>query len=181
MEYFAWLGPRPYNAYGIVEFDKVHFMDLGITRPSCDLKKSVIRRQISLPMGRLMAIINNGFLGLLPSRLGYHRSYRTSSDERQAGISGKFWGQSTPFLWCCLVLISDCKPDNDCPLKCAVQPDSINAVLCQPTAIKAPSIEQWKGFLFGFGRCMAQLFNVNVSTKVHRLMRHFGDHLFALV
>lgn len=61
---------------------------------------------------RLMALINDHYSDLIASdRFSIHRTFRTTLDESQAGISGKISRESAPFLWVLTTGISDNEPD----------------------------------------------------------------------
>lgn len=105
---FAVLGSAPFNMYKTISFDKLHVVDFGIIRQFCVLVNTVIRRHCYLPPERIMTIVNYRYNGLPQSaRLVYHRPFRTTQDESRDGISAKIRRQSAPFLWCCLMKVSD--------------------------------------------------------------------------
>lgn len=178
---FAGLGSPPHSLYHIVSYDKLHVLDLGLTRQFCDLAHEVIRSSNNLPLTRLMTIVNNRFSDLPPSaRLASHRPFRTSKQETQAGLSGKIRRDSVPFLWLCLLGVSTNYPDDDKLVQCALQLNAVNAFLCSGAALSNAQLIHWQEFLFTFCKTMVSLFKVDVSTKLHRTMRHVIDHVTSM-
>lgn len=41
---FAGLGPAPHHIYNMITFDRVHVLDLGLTRHLCDITNTVIQK-----------------------------------------------------------------------------------------------------------------------------------------
>lgn len=128
---FAGLGSTPCNLYRIVSFDKLHVVNMGITRQFCDLMHGVLQEASSLPLSRIMSIANERFLSLPRSaHLSSHLPFQTTQQGSQAGISGKIRRESVPFLWVCLMGLSNCEPDSDRLMQCALQLDYIISMLC---------------------------------------------------
>lgn len=97
---FAGLGSAPHNLYRIVAFDKLHVVDVSVTRLLSDHTHAIININGNLPLSLLMTIINDRFNGLPTSfRVAYHRPFRSNKDESQAVISGRMRRESVPFLW----------------------------------------------------------------------------------
>lgn len=46
---FAGLGSYPYHLYRFIDFDKLHVMDLGVTRILCDMTITSLHRNSSHP------------------------------------------------------------------------------------------------------------------------------------
>lgn len=180
---FDGLGSAPFLLYVTPSFDKLHVMDLGLIRMFSDLTNTVIQRDRPLPLTRLISILNNRYNDLPPSaRLTKFLPFRNNKDDSQAGISGKMRRQSAPFLWVCLMGISQKAPDEDPLLQCALQLDVMNQFLCDinkigTRQITESQVEKWQKFLFTVGSSMVDVFNVDVTTKLHRTMRHVKDHL----
>lgn len=170
---FAGLGAHPFKLYNVIEFHKLQVMDLGLIRQFCDLTSTVIRNHNFLPLTKLMTVLNDRYSSLPPSaRLPSHRPFRTSADDTQAGISGKIHRQTAPVLWCCIMWVTDHLPDSNPLLRCALKLYAVNKLLFNTASLDEDTISHWKGVLFEFGRSLAQTFNVDVSTKMHRLVSH---------
>lgn len=178
---FAGLGSPPHLLYNIVSFDKLHVIDLGITRQFCDLVNTVIQKHSNLPLSRLMAVLNDRYMSLpAQARLSTHRPFRSTQDDSQAGLSAKIRRQSAPFIWCVLMGVSSLSPDDDELLQCAFLLSTVNNFLCNPIELTEEDIDKWQSYLFDFGSQFASVFKVDISTKLHRVMRHFKNHLINL-
>lgn len=68
-------------------------------------------------------------------------------------------------------------PDSDPLLQCALQRGVVNSFLCKTTAQTYKEIKQWKQYVFNFGKNMDNCFQVDISTMLHRLMRHVNHQL----
>lgn len=178
---FAGLGSSPFNLYNVVSFEKLHVMDLVITRLFRDLVNTFIQHSIMWLLSKLMTIINDRFSYISPSvHLPAHRPFRTTTAESQVGISGKIRRLSAPFLWYCLMGVSYQIPDSGHLLFCVLKLDIVNSFLCVSVHRTEDSIIEWQNYLFSFGKYMASLFGVDITTKLHRIMRHVRDHIIML-
>ena len=131
---FAGLGSSPFHLYTAVSFDKLHVLDLGLTRLYCDHTNSVIRRISDLPVSRAISIANNRYSALPPSaRLSAHQPFRYADKDSQAGISAKIRRYSVPFLWICVIGLSSLPPDDDPLVQCALKLNVVNEFLCTPS------------------------------------------------
>lgn len=95
-------------------------------------------------------------------------------------LSGKIRRQSAPFLWCVLMGMSDKCPDEDNLLHCAFMLDKVNKLLCDPISMNEKQLDSLQSTLFDFGSTFAAVFRVDISTKLHRLMRHVKHHIVHL-
>lgn len=87
----------------------------------------MVKRGSNLPLLTLMTTIINRYSGLPPSdRFPANLPFRTSKKYSQAGISGELRRQSVPFLWCCVMGMSDIELDNDPIVKVALQLEVVN-------------------------------------------------------
>lgn len=145
------------------------------------MTKSFLQRASSLPLSRLMSIAKDRYFSLPYSAgLFLHRPFRSTQQDSQAGISGNIRRESVPFLWVCIMGLADFIPDPDPLLQCALRLDVVNDVLCTPSAWILSEINAWQRYVLEFSIWMAEVFNVHVSTKLHRLMRHVDHHLIHL-
>lgn len=181
---FDGLGSAPFLLFCIIVFDKLHVFDLGLIRNFTDMICLIIQKHNNqLPLTRLIAILNDRYVDLPPSaRLPGLRPFRLNSDDVQAGMSGKVRRLSAPFLWVCVMGVSDKDPDEDDVLQCALQLDRVNQFLCGTNEINVrhltlQDINDWQDFLFQFGRQMSTTFDMDVTTKMHRVMRHVKHQL----
>lgn len=95
-------------------FDKLHVFDLGIIRNFTDWTFLVIQQHNQLPLTLLVSILNERYAVIPPSaRLPYLLPFRLKSDDLHAGMSGKIRRLSAPFLWLCVLGVSDKDPDED--------------------------------------------------------------------
>lgn len=141
MASFTGLGLPRFILYCLISFDKLHLVDLGVTRQYCDLVNTVIREHTTRFVSRSMVILNDRIFPLpssawIPSRA----SFRTSAQDTQAGISGNIRHQCAPFLWCCVMGVSFHTPDADPLLQTALQLDSVNIFICNCAHLTADDI-----------------------------------------
>lgn len=115
----------------------------------------------------------------LPSaaRLHCHPQSRFTSNDSQAGISGKNRRMQATSLWVCLMGVTDKKPDKDPILQSALQLDIVNHFLCNYNGFHATAIAEREKFIFRFDAKPVDAFKLDVSTNVHRLMCHFNNQL----
>lgn len=76
------------------------------------------------------------------------------------------------------MVLSDCAPDEDILLKCALRLYATNDMLFEQSVWSSSDILNWQRYMFDFGLHMTYLFKVDVSTKLDRLMR---DHHLTLL
>lgn len=181
---FDGLGSLPFALFIIIVLDKLHVFDIGIIRNFTDWVCLVIQKHNNqLPLTRLISILNDRYTDIPPSaRLPHLRPFRLKIDDVQAGMSGKIRRLSAPFLWVCVMGVSDKNPDEDDLLQCALNLDKVNQFLCSANNISVrhltiAKINEWQEFIFDFGRQMSMTFDKDVTTKLHRLMRHVKDQL----
>lgn len=111
---FAGLSSSPFQLCRTVSFDKLHAVDLGVNRLFCDMSNSFLQRTSRLPFSRIIYTANNRSDKLPRSaRLSSHHPFGATTAESQAGISSKIRRQSVPFLWICLMGLSDQPTDSD--------------------------------------------------------------------
>lgn len=72
------------------------------------------------------------------------------------------------------------QPDDDELVQCALRLDIVSHVLCQYSKWTEQDIRRWQNYFFQFGLLMSRTFRVDVSTKLHRFMRHVDTHLVHL-
>lgn len=76
--------------------------------------------------------------------------------------------------------LSDLPPDEDPLVQCALALDVINHIVCYNFHWILQKIEHWQSYMFQFGVQMAQVFEVDVITKLNRLMPDIHRHLVHL-
>lgn len=175
---FAGIGSMPFNLYRIIYFDKLHVMDLGVIRLFCDMCHILLQKASRSSLTRTMATANSRYRSLPPAaRLSSHYPFKTTTSDSQAGMSGKIRRQSVPFLWVCIMGLAACTPDDDKILQLALHLDVVNNFLCDVRYRTADEIRVWQDYLFSFGVLFTSVTAVDVSTKLHRVMRHVDSHL----
>lgn len=55
--------------------------------------------------------------------------------------------------------------------------DVVDLFLCSSTRLIPRDINWWKSYLFAFVKTMAELFQMSISIKLYRMMRHISNHL----
>lgn len=164
-----------------MHLDKLHVGDLGVTRMFCDHTQIVLHRMSTQPLASIIETANSRYYSLPSSaRLCSHRSFRLNASDSQACISAKIRRQSVPFLWFGIMGLTDRLPDDEDLVQTALHLDVVKSFLCCPTFRTAEIIKKWQVFLFEFGSSMSRLFNIDVTTKRHRLMQHVDRHLILL-
>lgn len=78
------------------------------------------------------------------------------------------------------MVLSDSVPDDDPLVQCALPLGVINTFLCHFSTCTMSYIDRWKLYMFQFGAYMSDLFNLDISTNLHGLMRHVNHHLIHL-
>lgn len=140
-----------------------------------------LQRLSSQPLSRLIATENTRYNSLPPSeRLCSHRPFRLNSGGTQACISAKIRRESVKFVWVSLMGLTDDLPDDDNLVRAAVELDVVNNLICTPGFYTASAISTWQTYMFKFGASISLLFHIDVTTKLHRLMRHVDRHLVLL-
>lgn len=178
---FAGLGSMPYYLYRVISFDKLHVMDLGVTRLICDVCNTLLQWASRSPLTRLIATGNNSYTSMPASaRLSNHFPFKTLTNDSQAGMCGKIRRLSVPFLWVCLMGLANVPPDNDDIVQLALHLDVVNNFLCGQKQMTDDYIKNLQDFRFAFGCKFTSVIAVDVSTKLHRLMRHVHSHLIHL-
>lgn len=118
------------------------------------------------------------YTSLPPSApLTSHRPFRETVQETQAENSGRIRLESVHFLWVCLMGLPDSPPDNDDLVQSAMRLDVVNQAIWDPYTWKLSNMSHWKEYMFHFGVEMSQLFQADVSIKLHRFMRRVEQHL----
>lgn len=124
---FAELGSYPFNVYKIIAYDKLNVFDLGLKRLFCDMTNDCLRHHSSLSLTKLIFAVNDRFVGIPPfARLPSYKPFKNSKYDSQSGLSGKMLRQTAPFLWFCLVSITDKPTDDDPIVPCALKLDGVN-------------------------------------------------------
>lgn len=114
----AGLGSAPHRLFDSVAFDILHACNLGILRQLPDDAVAVfetLEAYIGVPKATAVRIANQRMLDVPKSaRIGRNTPFRTSSSEKQAGMSGMLRKKIGAFLWCCVMGIPrETSPDND--------------------------------------------------------------------
>lgn len=175
---FSGLGSCPYILDDVVANDKLHAITLGIIRLCCDMTKDYLKRKSNVPLTKLITLVNERLDGIPPgAQLPSRRPFLASKDCAQAGVSAKMRRQTAPFLWCCLMGVTDTAPNEDLLLQCGLVLDVANNFLCNNKYYTDPSLQRWQRYLFESGHMMATRFEIYVSTKFHRTMRHVAGHI----
>lgn len=73
--------------------------------------------------------------------------------------------------------ISDGSQDNDKLEQCALRLDVVNNFLVSQPPLTEQDLHRWQDYIFHSGQCMVEPFMMDVSTKLHRTMRHIYDHM----
>lgn len=79
-----------------------------------------------------------------------------------------------------MVLVHEKSPDDYVLLQCPLCLDVVNDILCTGNMFTRTEINIWKREFFKFGERTSNIFNVDVSTKLHSLMRHVYCNLLNL-
>lgn len=76
--------------YGVISFDRLHVLDLRISRQLSDLKDTILRRLFTIPLSRLINTETDRFFGLPPSaQLSSLRPVLPTEQGNQESISGE--------------------------------------------------------------------------------------------
>lgn len=152
-------------------------MYLGVTRQFCDLTNTILLRRSVLPVSRLISIANTIFSCLPASALlCHHRLFLLNSNESQSDIYTKIRQHPVPFLWFFLMGLIYGAPVDDDLVQLALSLDAVNNCLCTPSLQAEEDIQKWHNYLFSFRVSFTTLFAVDVTTKLHRLIRHVEYH-----
>lgn len=147
---FAGLGNAPFLLSCFMALDKLHVVDLGVTRLFCYLVCTVITAHTTQPLSRTIAI-SDRYLSLRASaRLTSHVPFWATPKDSQADISGKIRRQTAPLLWCSHMCVTNYSPDNDPVLQTALELDAINDFLCTSANLKYSEIMKWQHYFFCF-------------------------------
>lgn len=190
---FHGLGTEPYALYDSISFDTLHVIDLGLIRKFSDLcwKHYSAKKFTSLPTARCIYVANER-LRQLPRgmHLPKENFFLSGKNEVLPGMTGLIRRLTCPILWICIMGVNDCiDPDNDPLLQTALE---LNEIHCKLLGINESVDEihrtdEWITDLqlrcFKLGESFVDLFQINVNTKMHRVMRHINSHLrsFGLV
>lgn len=157
-------------------------IDVGIIPLYCDMTNDYLKRKSNLPLTKLVTLVNEWFVGIPPgAHLPSYHPYYTTKDDSQAGMSGKMRRQTAPFLWCFRMGITYTAPDEDRIVQCGLVLDIVKGFLCDNNDYTEPSLQRWQRYIFEFGHMMETTFDIDVSTKWHRTMRHDSDHIPSVV
>lgn len=167
--------------YNVISFVKLQVVDLGIARQFCDLFITVVQGHYNLPLYWLMAVINGRYLSLPPEALlSSQTPFRNHQQDNYAGLFGKIRRQTVLFLPCVMIGVSDCHRDENYLVQRALQLGILNKFLCDPIRITREDLKQWKYFCFKFGELFSTGFHVDISTKLHQVMRNVQDQVLNL-
>lgn len=174
---FAGLESHHLYFFTAISFGKLHVLDLGITRHFWDMINTMLQNSSNLALSRSMCIGNDRFSALTPSaRPSAYRPFRSNIQDSQAGMSGKRGRNSVPFLWLCIIGLSSVPPIEDPLLLCAVRLNRINDFICTYRGASFSNLSEWQWLCFEFETQFYTLFQVDISTKLHWLMRNFPFH-----
>ena len=179
---FPGMGSPPFCLYRAISFDRLHVLDIGIIREIHDHMYTISTRQ-HLPCARFIGLLNDRYMDLA-SRNGLRRVriFRENATTKQAGMTGLIRRQSLPFLWLCVIGLTDPDPDNDMVLQCLLK---LNRVYYEICGWSVPlTTEQWseehlvsiQERCFSIGVQISSIFQLPVNTKLHRFMRHVKTH-----
>lgn len=110
-----------------------------------------------------------------------HRLFRVTKHEIPAGTSGKISLQSAALLWCCFMGVNDIQPNSDNLLQCELKFSAVDWFFSNSDAFRTNKRNAFQPYLLEFGQTMDETFNMDVTTKLHRSMRHVADHLIFLM
>lgn len=161
MACFAGLGSPPYHLYRVISFDKLHVIDLGVTRIFCDFTNTVLQHRSSQPLSRLSNSANTGLIQLPPcALLCLYHPFRANASDGQVCISVKLRREYVPFLRACLLGLLDVSPDDDDLVQTALALDVVNNFLCHPCLRLESPISKWQTYCFRLGVSLPSVFQV---------------------
>ena len=185
---FEGLGTAPFHLFKSITFDKLHVFDLGIIRDIQDFAALTISRSrpcyFTAPQ---IAAIANQRMKDIPKTAKFKRDslFRSNFSESQYSIPGKTRRQQCPFIWVCLMgLNQSVDPDQDELLEAAM---CLSKVQVELNLINKPSsslhrtaanIDMLQKEGFKLGILYQSATGNNVSTKLHRIMRHIQNQLY---
>lgn len=73
--------------------------------------------------------------------------------------------------------VTDKTPDTDPIIQSSLQLDVVYHFLCDYNGLSTSAIDVWQQLLFRFGAQLVDKLKLDVSTKLHRLMRHLHHQL----
>lgn len=76
--------------------------------------------------------------------------------------------------------VSSGPADDDLLLQLVLYLEVVNYFLCSHHHLKLEDFTRWKSYLFDFSKSMATLFDLEISTKLYRIMIKVSDHLIDL-
>lgn len=181
------LGTHPFLLYETIGFDSLHVLDSGIIRLFADkcVQHFSGKKYTTLPTSRSISLANER-LNRMPRscHLPNVDIFASKNNERQPGMTGLVRRQTCPFLWVCVLgLNSKVSPDNDPLVQAALELDFIHSELLGTNApVQAMHcsqswIQQLQSRAFALGVQFVELFDISISTKLHRVMRHLESHL----
>lgn len=184
---FQGLVTEPFLLYESISFDILHVWDLGLMRiftESCWMNFTK-KKYTSLPITQCMHLANTR-LQLLPRGAHLPRTtiFLGSETEKISGMTGLIRRLTTPFMWVCLIGLND-KIDPDCDqlVQVALELDYIHSQLLGTNKDYDDMHRSGEWIIdlqkrcFVLGKLAVQLFGCNVTTKIHRVMRHLDSHL----
>lgn len=116
-----------FSSFHVVAFGKLQVIHVGNTRQFCGLKHSLVRQACTLPLTRIMNLVNDIYDGLLLSAiLPAYCPFQSNAEDNQAGIFVNTRCQTVPFIWLFVMFMCDEISDYDVLLQCAFQPEVVN-------------------------------------------------------
>lgn len=99
------------------------------------------------------------------------------------GGTGQIRRDSCPFMWLCTIVVCDRNPEDDAILQICLLANRVNTLLSginmpyEETICTPNKIDQIQPLCLKLGQSVALAFNINVTTKLHRMMRHVKDQM----
>lgn len=181
------LGTEPFFLYDSIAFDSLHAIDIGVIRLFADKCYHHFNKKqfTTLPTTQCLLLANER-LRRVPrgAHLPNVTIFPAKQNDLQPGMTGLVRRQTCPFLWISLLgLNNKVDPDHDPLLQLALELDFIHAQLLGANADVQSMhrsiswIKDLQHRAFQLGVEFVKLFDVNIATKLHRVMRHIETHL----
>eukprot|EP00171_Calliarthron_tuberculosum_P010077 IDg10077t1 len=153
------LGTPPFQLYDAVGFDKLRMLHLGAQR---ELRTEDLPRSCGLQVS----------------------PFRAGPGEVHAHMTGTLRMRMTPYYWIALLgLQPNVQPDDDMVLQAALAMNRVQTLLrgvnknSKAMFKSEVDILEIEHYAFRTGLYLSQSLGIPISTKLHRLMRHTGQHM----
>ena len=174
--------------YKTIAFDALHVMDLGLLREIPERTCEVFSTTQYAQYGRkatLIRIVNQRFVDIPAGSSVPRRSiFLMKKSDVQAGMTGKIRRQSLPFLWVVLMGMNPSRdPDDDSLIQCALLMNHVYSKMAGINQHRAMQRRYWFDIAeletdcCRLGHALISTFGIKMSTKIHRIASHVGDHL----